>query len=289
MRTAEKQNVAVGVLELQVRSGWLRVYGRLPRMKDVLAVGWDVGGWRGSKQAVAVTTWERGAPEWPGEACCLKLADLPADWGLQDLVRLAWQDAPGDLLQRYRVVLAIDAPLGFPIAFADLLAGKPAPSFGPDGGEIDNPLAYRVTDRHVFEQFKKKPLSASFDKLGNNATVAMVHTRRLRAKGQLRVPPFDAVEDGIATGIEVYPALVKQKRTHGDREKLRCIPRVEEMLPSGMKPGDECDACVCALMALAFGHAGRANGLPTLIESRPVTEQIGREGWIYHPDPSWTI
>ena len=77
--------------------------------------------------------------------------------------------------------------------------------------EIDNPLAYRETDRHVYRAFGKKPLSGSFDKLGNNATVAMVYTRRLSATGQLRVMPFDEPLIGIPTAIEVYPALLKSK------------------------------------------------------------------------------
>lgn len=253
--------------------------------KPILAVGWDVGGWCGNKQAVAALRWDGGRADWLGKACCFTLADLPDDWGLNQLLRRAWKDGPEDALRHYQVVLAIDAPLGFPTEFSDLLAGRTPGPFAPDGREINNRLAYRETDRHVFTTFNKKPLSASFDKLGNNATVAMVHTRRLRQQNELRVPPFDEPDDSIATGIEVYPALVKQKRKRGDTEPLPCNASVNELLPPGSQPGsDECDACICALMALAYGHAGRIPGLPRIEPvPPPLTETIRREGWIYYP------
>ena len=46
--------------------------------------------------------------------------------------------------------------------------------------------------------------------------MAMVHTRRLFAAGQLRVAPFDEPQIGIPTAIEVYPALLKRKKQIGD-------------------------------------------------------------------------
>jgi hypothetical protein len=88
--------------------------------------------------------------------------------------------------------------LGFPVAFSELLAQRSTPSFDPSGPEIENPLAYRETDRQIYRTFRKKPLSGSFDKLGNNATVAMVHTRRLSTAGQLRVAPAPTAFQGAS-------------------------------------------------------------------------------------------
>lgn len=258
-------------------------------MKPVLAIGWDVGGWVGKKQAVAVARWANGRPEWLGKPQGFRLNSLGRDWSLIDLARVGWPEAPHDILNNQRVVLAIDAPLAFPTAFAELLAGAATPTFDAGGPEMHNPFAYRVTDRNIFDTFKKKPLSASFDKLGNNATVAMVHTRRLRERGHLRVPPFDDVEDGIPIGIEVYPALVKLKRAHGDQEALRCNPSVEKLLPTGLLPGDECDACICALMALAFGHAGRIADVPTMRPAGAIDRTTRREGLIYYPSLPWAV
>jgi hypothetical protein len=52
-------------------------------------------------------------------------------------------------------------------------------------------------------------LSASFDKLGNNATVAMHHARRLAQQHRAHVLPFDEPDGAAVSIIEVYPALAK--------------------------------------------------------------------------------
>ena len=80
---------------------------------------------------------------------------------MDDLVRCAWPEAPSEILQSHELVMAIDAPLGFPVAFSELLAGRSTPSVDPRNAEIDNPLAYRETDRPIYRTFGKKPLSAS--------------------------------------------------------------------------------------------------------------------------------
>lgn len=88
------------------------------------------------------------------------------------------------------LVVAIDAPLGFPRAFVRFLSGdEPAEILCPDR-EIESLLAYREKDRHVYGVFGKKPLSAAFDKLGNNATVAMAHVRRWQENHGFSVPPL---------------------------------------------------------------------------------------------------
>jgi hypothetical protein len=140
--------------------------------QPVLGVGWDVGGWIGRKQAIALAEWKGHSAQWLGSSMCFSVAQLGENWSVDDLVRCAWPDAPSEILQSHELVMAIDAPLGFPVAFSELLAGRSTPSVDPTSAEIDNPLAYRETDRHIYRTFGKKPLSASFDKLGNNATVA---------------------------------------------------------------------------------------------------------------------
>ena len=147
--------------------------------QPVLGVGWDVGGWIGRKQAVAIVEWKDHSAQWLATPTRFSIAQLGEEWGVDDLVRCAWPEAPSEILDGRELVMAIDAPLGFPVAFSELLAQRSTPSFDPSGPEIENPLAYRETDRHIYRTFRKKPLSGSFDKLGNNATVAMVHTRRL--------------------------------------------------------------------------------------------------------------
>jgi len=251
--------------------------------QPVLGVGWDVGGWIGRKQAIALAEWKGHSAQWLGIQMCFSVAQLGENWNMDDLVRRAWPEAPSGILQTHELVIAIDAPLGFPVAFSELLDGRATPSVDPTSAEIDNPLAYRETDRHIYRTFRKKPLSASFDKLGNNATVAMVHTRRLATAGQLRVAPFDEPQKGIPTAIEVYPALLKQKRRSGDQSAAECISNVRALLPMGVSDGtDECDACLCALMALAYGYGGQIVGLPSMQAPTGGMAEIKREGWIFY-------
>ena len=256
--------------------------------QPVLGVGWDVGGWIGRKQAVAIAEWKDHSAQWLATPTCFSIGQLGERWGVDDLVRCAWPDAPSEILESREVVMAIDAPLGFPVAFSELLAQRSTPSFDPSGPEIENPLAYRETDRHIYRTFRKKPLSGSFDKLGNNATVAMVHTRRLSTAGQLRVAPFDEPQIGIPTAIEVYPALLKRKKRIGNKYAPECLPTVHGLLPRGVSDGtDECDACLCALLALAYGYRGQIVGLPTIQGPTGAIAEIKREGWIFYSASDW--
>ena len=142
-------------------------------LRRVLGIGWDVGGWRGNGQGIAVVEWADNSPQWLGSPTSFSLSNLVEDWGVDDLVRRSWPEAPQDILNNREVVLAIDAPLGFPIAFRDLLGGGPGPSIDLKNPEIENRLAYRETDRNIHRTFRKRPLSASFDRIGNPATVAI--------------------------------------------------------------------------------------------------------------------
>jgi hypothetical protein len=80
-----------------------------------------------------------------------------------------------------RVVLAVDAPLGFPQEFvrsASAHIGSVRPmKGGPSEPFINNRLAFRETDRFVFEMVRKRPLSPSLDSLANNVTKARATLR----------------------------------------------------------------------------------------------------------------
>ena len=93
---------------------------------------------------------------------------------LDALLRPALQDevALMQVLACPRLALGIDAPLAFPRALADLLAGWGS-GFPVPQREIDNPYAYRDCERWLYQHYGKKPLSATFDRLGNNATLAL--------------------------------------------------------------------------------------------------------------------
>jgi hypothetical protein len=171
-------------------------------VKPLLAAGWDLGGWIGPKQGVAVLRFGNDM-EWLGTATSFRLADPPTDAGLPGLIRKAWPEASAEVLATHRIVVGVDAPLGYPLAFTRLLVGDANIDVQTSAPEIDNPLAYRATDRWVYRTFGKKPLQATFDKLGNNATVA----RRWFRMHDIAVLPFEAASAEESAIIEVYPAL----------------------------------------------------------------------------------
>jgi hypothetical protein len=242
-------------------------------MTRTLAIGWDVGGWSGKKHGFAAFLAEPDAPpRIVGTPCGRELLDPLGDISLRTFVEDivgsqdgAWDDAT-------RVVIGIDAPLGFPRAFAELLAGTPLP--GPVRRKMaGNAYAYRDTDRHVEAHFKQ-PLSGSFDKLGNNATVAMHHVARWRHEG-LAVLPFDRPDECSYVALEVYPAILRIS-LDGPRPGW-----YRQLVPEwANRTGDDADAVVCAAMALAWACPGAA-GLPEMCAA-PDGLPTG-EGWIYYP------
>ena len=250
-------------------------------MRKILAVGWDVGGWRGAKQAVAVMRQLDRQRDWVGIPRTFKIEAFTQSGGsLLDLIRFGWPDVPIDVFDQYRIIVAIDAPLGFPVAFQQLISRKPSAKIEL-GPEINNPFAYRETDRWVHQSFGKKPLSASFDKLGNVATVAMYHAERWAITAGFPIVPFQPDDDHHAI-IEVYPALVKDPATSV------CASQFARHLPGDLPArSDKLDAAICALHALAYALQGQDRDLPRLVgpPDALVQSAVSVEGWIYHFPP----
>ena len=94
-----------------------------------------------------------------------------------------------------KLAVAIDAPLAFPNKFRNLLSGKALVQTVPVT-EIENRLAYRDCERWVEKQFGKKPLSATFDKLGNNASLAILALVFLGGGSRLGLPDVVQFPDG---------------------------------------------------------------------------------------------
>lgn len=245
-------------------------------MASVLSIGWDVRGWRGSKQAVAALRLEGGASktEWlnvsgyfqfrQGEA--VEMASL-----LSAFNGAAVQEAVSDVDQ---IVIAIDAPLAFPDEFRRHL-NDPQSAPVPAESEIENRLAYRDCERWVADQFWK-PLSAAFDKLGNNATLAMALARNLRRDG-FGVIPFDS-GDFDRRVLEVYPGIVKEAK----RRDAAAIPPVHHLLPDGLEPStDRYDAAICAVLGLVFATGGAQVGLPDVAHPPDDFPRTDTERWIY--------
>jgi predicted nuclease with RNAse H fold len=242
----------------------------------VVAIGWDVRGWRSRDQAVAVLAFDApsGPPEWLGISGQFQLA-TGEPLGLSALIEPATgKRLDSASLMAARVVVGIDAPLAFPRRFIELLGEGGQSMCCPPNKEIDNAFAYRDCERWIHERFSKKPLSATFDKLGNNATLALCMARSLNQQGYDLVPQQAASSRHAL--IEVYPGIAKRGRKKTDR----AIRSVEQHIPPQLVPGsDQYDAAVCAILAATFAGKGRALGLPDL--TGPESGYDPREGWIY--------
>lgn len=244
----------------------------------VIGIGWDVGGWMGSNHGLAVCEWKMSEQNvlWHGSPVS---TSLPKDRLMRIGDLLSVTESRLSITDSDRVTVGIDAPLGYPDAFQKLLGEQEHASVTRPEREIDNPYAYRLTDRLIHSRFTKKPLSASFDRIGNNATVALSHAAEWQKEGFRRMPHEEAAYgNSLRQLIEVYPALVKTGRYKEAAEPFRSL------MPPDLEVGtDAYDAAICALYALAFSIPEPSR----LLELERPTERdmpLARtEGWIYHP------
>ena len=249
----------------------------LPQSKIV--IGWDVRGWMSKEQAVAVLALLGDKIEWLGFCERFKFSRAEA-LSLSSILSPAFKGhLPSNLLDRTDIVLAIDAPLAFSSDFRALVNSE-SWLIKPPMSEIDNPLAYRACERWVKEQFNKKPLSASFDKLGNNASLAISFSKSLKSEGFNLVPQDET--PSTRTIIEVYPGLTKTDmgRSHP------AIPPLARRIPAQFEPGtDIYDAAICALLGAVYSGWGRGLNIPELVP--PVDRFDMAEGWIFCLPPDY--
>jgi predicted nuclease with RNAse H fold len=241
---------------------------------DAIGIGWDVRGWQGKAQAVALVGWRREEESlhWLGVSPLFRLSSRSAP-DIHSLLMPLLKDKSRveTLLRHPRLALGIDAPLAFPRAFTALLRGEDISISIPER-EIDNPYAYRDCERWIHAHYRKKPLSASFDRLGNNATLALA---MLPALAPLQLVPRQRSAAPRAL-LEVYPALAKQGG------KRACAGHgIHALLPEALQPGtDQYDAALCALMALQYAAGDKVKALPPL--QAPPADFPLDEGWMYH-------
>lgn len=232
--------------------------------EDQVFIGWDVGGWNcdknpNSRDALVVLDGSGaliGQP-WRGNLRqTLNSATTAADF-LSAILSLCKVPA-----LRVQATIAIDAPLGFPAAFARLITGD-AP-LGQIGRSAANPYLYRDTERRLAVE-GVTPLSAVKDMIGSQSTKAM----HAVARYSRRVAPGVWSDDAHLTLIETYPALCRS-RSRGAFNDLATATNARE--------SDILDAEVCAQIARAFVQR------PDWLEPPPADVQAS-EGWIWAPRP----
>lgn len=189
------------------------------------------------------------------------------------------------LLHERHALIAIDAPLGWPVAHGASLVGHVA------GARLDGPkddLFRRKTDIFVRDQTKKMPLEVGADRIARAAYTALDALERLRALINEPVPlAWDPSFVGTAA-IEVYPAATLKARKipaikYKERENVEARSQIAEALQHEIvglservqESDDVFDACLCLVAAKDFLDG------TALAPSDAQTGLAKKEGWIW--------
>src|SRR5271165_5881069 len=210
-------------------------------------VGWDVGGWNceknpGSRDALAVLGQDGEVLRVCGQVFRGNLRrDINEHSDLADIVNARCKTGicPDD-----HITIAIDTPLGLPIAIEALLRGEGLPSEVPDSYS-ENPYLYRQTERWLFSK-NFPPLSAIKDMIGSQATKGMHLIRKLGLK-----PSSDRCgvwSNGKVTAIETYPTPCKGPLC----STVKLFSSLQQ--PGLLNQDDKIDAVYCALIAYLFAR-----------------------------------
>ncbi|WP_303902938.1 DUF429 domain-containing protein [Thiohalomonas denitrificans] len=200
--------------------------------------------------------------------CCIGSAtaspvDIAADW----------------LANVESALIALDAPLGWPISLATALADHRAGS-GMRAPADD--LFRRLTDIEIRRRLGKKPLEVGANLISRTTVAALELLEGIRAKTGLPVSLAWAPDEPepIRT-IEVYPAATRLAHSAqsggGSVEGLMRVLDRSGFTLEGVGP-DAMDAAVCALGAADF-LGGRAVGPESSDMQRVLVE-----GWIWSAD-----
>jgi hypothetical protein len=210
----------------------------------------------------------------------------------------------GLLTPGHALVVALDAPLGWPAPMGEVLAGHRA---GERVGVTANRLFRRHTDRVVRETIGKQPLDVGADRIARTAVAALqllADMRRLTGRelpvatrgAHLAAAAADGGSRGLA--LEVYPAgrLIAlhgedyrrgyrgsgseaQSRRRGMLADLGSEADVGVGYEKAITDVDLLDALLCALAAVDVLHGRCAP--PEMHEVS--LEEVDREGWIWLP------
>jgi predicted RNase H-like nuclease len=186
---------------------------------------------------------------------------------------------------RDSVLLAIDAPLGWPEPLATSLASHRA---GERIRTPPNEMFRRATDRFIRRELSKTPLDVGADRIARTAHAALTLLGDLRQRLGAPIPLAWSPRISGTTVIEVYPAatlVAHGIRSNGYKARDQGAERGEILTalrqsislgphaPVLRAHADALDAVVCLLAGMDFLE-NRAMAPPDLAVAR-------REGWIW--------
>ena len=235
-------------------------------MSETYYIGWDVGAWHceknpNSRDAIVIINNDGeslGTP-WRGNLKeAINTSNTSFDFAkkLFDLCNI--KNVP---LLEDKIVLAIDAPLGFSDALNKLLIGEYSDEM--IGEYNNNQYLFRRTEMFLFEK-RFSPLSSINHMIGSQTTKAM----HVVAKFANDVTSCGVWSDGnFLTIIETYPAACESI-------KVKETEKIENTENNENKDLD--DALICAKIAKMFDK--NKDDL-----EQPQEGTSNREGWIWFP------
>ena len=189
-------------------------------------------------------------------------------------------DPPAAIVSRWlqhtdTALLALDAPLGWPLALAQTLTGHQA---GAGMGTSAHALFRRRTDDAIHQRFRKRPLEVGANFISRTAVAALDLLEHLRIERAHPIPlAWDPNALEVISAIEIYPAATRL--AHGSEGRGGSLEGLEQALDltalGGRLPAsaDAVDALVCVIAAADFLQ-GRAPGPEDLVLAQ-------HEGWIW--------
>jgi len=216
-------------------------------------------------------------------------------WQLTDVARGSAADPPAARVAAWLengdpTLLALDAPLGWPVPLSRELASHTA------GTVIHRPadeMFSRTTDRYVKHVYKKRPLEVGAARIARTARAALLLLDELRKTTGLDIPlAWTPGEDAEVAAIEVYPAVTLKVHLEASGVTPSGDPRADIIALAGRiltghdgrdlasATADALDAALCAIAGTDF-LAGTA-----LPPNDP--DLARREGWIWVRRPHET-
>ncbi|HKZ03328.1 MAG TPA: DUF429 domain-containing protein [Pyrinomonadaceae bacterium] len=185
------------------------------------------------------------------------------------------------------VLLAIDAPLGWPQSLARVLTNHRA---GEELKVEANDMFRRATDHFVKQKTRKAPLEVGADRIARTAHAALCLLRDLRQELKTEIPlAWQWPLVSKVSAIEVYPAatlVAHALRSSGYKRPFQQVRRNEiigklsdiayipfDISRKLLASGDALDAAICLLAAKDF-LSGEAMPPPDQARGKA-------EGWIW--------
>ncbi|MBS7414493.1 hypothetical protein [Pseudomonas syringae] len=244
-------------------------------------VGWDVGGWNcdrnpASRDALVILDSARELVGVPWRGNLRNTLNEATSSKILAIKILELCQVKIDLENSFRLLFAIDTPLGFSKAFTDLIVSRVAA--GQILSSSANPYLHRETERFLFER-GLSPLSPIKDMIGSQATKGIHFLARFAP---------DLASCGLWTdgsyiqAIEAYPSACKRSACISDMRRPfyensgGSVPIEKLKARREFYHVDLEDALTCALVGWSFESQP-----DLLVHPTPAIDQS--EGWIFVP------